>query len=132
MEYQILEGEIFVSDTDKNLGIRFPYKKAKVHSYILILTNRTTLELYMLYYKLTNRDDFYKDQIVLQNPGQYKYTLIYLYSKDKNDIYTPECVYNTLQDYYTSGGLKYLSKSVLNKHLDDILYVCEKLNQLYI
>jgi hypothetical protein len=86
----------------------------------------------MLYYKFTNKDSLESILIDLEKPGKYVVSLIYLHSKDKRDIYTIECVYNILYQDYSRSGFKLLLKGALEEHLKDAIYICKKLDQIYI
>jgi len=134
MEYEVLEGRFDVGEqVGTNVRIQFPYrKKSRVHAYILFLTNYSTLDQYILYYKLTNKDNLDNILIDLQDPGRYAYTIIYLHSKDTNGLYTAECVYDILYEYFSHGGLKYLSKGAWEKHLEDVVNFCERADWLYV
>jgi hypothetical protein len=134
MEYEVFEGGFeIVKYTETNVEIQFPYRKeSRVHAYILFITNHSTLEQYMLYYKLTNKESLDNILIDLQNPGRYTYTIIYLHSKDTKGLYTAECVYDILYRYFSYGGLKHLSKGAWKKHLEDVVDFCKRVDQLYI
>lgn len=133
MEYEVIEGEINV-EPNKPLEeiIDSPKdKKSKVHTYVLILSNYTNLSVYMFYYKLLDKDGDMLIPINIPDSGYYRYHLIYLHDKDKSGLYKSECVFNLLKGYYSDSGMKYLSKSVLKEHLEDIIDYCERVQRSY-
>ncbi len=134
MEYEVYDGFFDLEGpAGTNVRVQLPYsQESKIHAYIIYLTNVSKLEQSMLYYKFTNKDSLESILIDLEKPGKYIVSLIYLHSKDKRDIYTTECVYSILYQYYIHGGIKLLLRGALEEHLKDAIYICKKLDQIYI